>query len=488
MKGPNPPRVSQFLSKCEKENIELPQDAINELKKKFGVSNKRNQPEDDQGDDGESEEMPHHKRIKLAEEARERPAVCPENQKIVDAFIEYGVSQLEQGHTGKGVSHLRAANAIRDYDQAIKSGAEARQVGYVGDLMARQVDEILRKGKIIDNEPELNASRRDYDHNAPQIVQDLRNSPAKVPANQKIVNALAEFGEHELQYGNTGKGVSHLRAARSIQGAKTEIKSGQQARYEVDFIGDVMIDKIDQILEHGKVVHDEGKTYSGTERVRGDPAPIVQDLLDNPAKRPENQKIVDALRDYGDVHLSSGHRGKGISHLRAAKEIRNSEEVMTSGKQAQRVGMVGQRIAKKVDQIIHQGHADSDEDCEPGDEEGYDGGEEEGSGDQQDYGERHSGGSGKGNTPPIVRDVRSSPAKCKANQPIVDALVDYGESELRQYAHTGRGITYLRAARQLRDYNEEIKSGAQAKKIGMIGIKVATFIDQVLEGQQNDSK
>lgn len=460
-----------------------PQDAISELKKKFGVSNKRNKPEGDDDGNGSSEQMPRHKRIKLAEEAQETPAVCSENQKIVDAFIEYGVSQLEQGHTGKGVSHLRAAQTIRDFDKVIKSGFDAKQIGYVGEVMAAQVEQVLKKGKITDREAGVNASHRDYAHNAPQIVVDVRNSPAKVPENQKLVDALADFGEHELQYGNTGKGVSHLRAARSIQHATTVIKSGQQARYDADFIGDVMVDKIDQILEHGKIVHDNpSSSFSGIERVRGDPAPIVQDLLEHPAKRHENQYIVDRLREYGDVHLHSGYRGKGISHLRAAREICNSDHIVTSGAQAQQIGMVGKRIAKKIDQIIHHGHADSDEEYEGSGEEGYeedDEGEEVG----EEYGTREE----SDNPPPIVRDVRSAPAKCKANQPIVDALVDYGANELHQSGNTGRGVTYLRAARQLRDSTEEIESGTQAKKVGMIGDKVAAFIDSVLDGQQKRS-
>lgn len=416
---------------------------------------------------------------------RERPAVCPENQKIVDAFVKYGEQQLEKGHTGKGVTHLRAAHSIRDYDQVIKSSVDAKHVDYVGERMAQQIEQVLSKGRIIDTMSDQNVSR-DYEHNPPQIVQDVRNSPAKKPENQKLVDALADFGEHELQYGNTGKGVSHLRAAREIRNSTDVITSGQQARYAVGFIGDVMMDKIDQILQHGKIVHDESASATGTERVRGDPAPIVQDLMEHPAKRHENQQIVDRLREYGDNHLHSGHRGKGISHLRAAKEIRNADIVITSGKQARQIGMVGDRVAKKVDQIIHQGHADSDEDYEETGDEGYDfvedeevemDEEEEEGTDESEFGKPHVRSSGS--APPLLEDVRGEPARCKENQALVDALADFGDTQLQQ-THTGRGVTFLRAAREIRNSREVITSGAQAKKLAIVGNKVAAFIDETL--------
>lgn len=470
---------------------------MKELKEKFGVSNKkRSHPQssnknnkhennNDDGDEEEEEEMPHHKRIKLAEEAREKPAKCPENQKIVDAFIEYGVRQLEQGHTGKGVTHLRAAHTIRDYDKEIKSGADATSVDYVGSRMATQIEQVLKNGKIVDSQGDLNVSR-DYEHNPPDIVVDIRSSPAKKPENQKFVDALADFGEHELQFGNTGKGVSHLRAAREIRNTTEVITSGRQARYSVGFIGDVMVDKIDQILKHGKIVEDSGDTgYSGTERVRGDPAPIVQDLMEHPAKRHENQQVVDRLREYGDIHLNSGHRGKGISHLRAAKEIRNADLVITSGNQAKQIGMVGDRIARKIDQILHEGHADSDEDYEPGDEEGFEEVDEpevvDLEEDEGEYGPKPEKSSGS--SAPILEEIRSQPAVCQENQVVVDALTNYAEKELVQ-RHTGRGITYARAARELHNSLEVVTSGQQAKKIGMIGNKVAGFIDAQLAKQK----
>lgn len=420
------------------------------------------------GQDG-SELEPHHdpKRTRLMMEVRGQPARRKENQKIVDAFLEYAEAQLDRGHTGKGSTHLRAAKEIHASDIALHSGADARQIGFIGDTMARQVDQILAHGKIEDDTGELNVSK-DYHHNQPQIVHDIRNSSAKRKENQKLVDVLADFGEHELEYGNTGKGTSHLRAAKELHNTDEVITSGAQARAVVGFIGDVMADKIDQILAHGKIIRDDSdQGYHQHRRVAGEPAPIVQDLRNNPAKKKENQLIVDRLTDYGESHLTSGHRGTGISHLRAAREIRNADTVVQSGASARQIGMCGGRVAQKIDQILRDGHADDDEDYHPGDDEE----EPEGT----EYGSQE-----KGHIPPIVEDIRSRSAAKKENQRLVDALTDYGEEQLKQ-KHTGRGITYLRAAREIQNTSEVIKSGQDAKKVAVVGDKVADFVENCLK-------
>ncbi|KAI9989460.1 hypothetical protein PInf_019743 [Phytophthora infestans] len=424
-------------------------------------------------EDVEKESMPPHKTIRLVEEVLEKKAANSANQKIVDALVDYGEGQLDHGHTGKGVSHLRAALHIRDHPTAIKSSKDARAVPMVGDKIAAQIEEIMATGKVKDTTGDQNISTDVEDHQRPELVVEIHNSRAKCPENQPLVQELTKFGEHELYFGSPGKGTSHLRAAREIQLADHVIKSGSTARTSVPLVGDVISDKIDQILEHGRIVKDTGETTGSRSYSRGSGggytlAPIVKDLRENPAKCSENQSIVDALIDYGDSHLNSGHRGKGISHLRAAQGIRDSETVVKSGKQASKdIGMVGQRIAAKIDQIIQQGHADSDEDYE------YDAEEEEE--EQSEYGQREYDSV----VPPIVKDVTSKPAQVEKNQILVDALVEYGEEELYK-RHTGRGTAFLRAARRLRDADVAVRSGQEAKKLGRIGDKVAGYLDTML--------
>jgi DNA polymerase/3'-5' exonuclease PolX len=426
------------------------------------------------GKGAEEESMAPHKTIRLVEEVREKKAANPANQKIVDAFTDYGEEQLDHGHTGKGVSHLRAALHIRDYPDAISSAKEARAVPMVGDKLASQIEQVLETGKLRDATGGQNVSADVETHQRPELVLDILNSKAACPENEKLVEELTKFGEHELYFGSSGKGTSHLRAAREIQLHDQVIKSGSKARTTVPLVGGVIADKIDQILKHGRITKDTGETTGSRSYSRGSGgnytlAPIVKDLQEKPAVCPENQPIVDALVDYGDSHLYSGHRGKGISHLRAAQGIRDSKVVVTSGKQAsQEIDMVGQRIAAKIDQILSQGHADSDEDYE------YDGEEDEGS----EYGQREKDSV----VPPIVQDVCSKAARVETNQVLVDALVEFGEEQLYK-RHTGRGTAFLRAARRLRDADKGVGNGTEAKALGRIGDKVAAYLDEILENK-----
>ncbi|KAE9254003.1 hypothetical protein PF004_g1236 [Phytophthora fragariae] len=422
--------------------------------------------------EGEEEPMAPHKTLSLLEEVREKKAKTQANQKLVDAFANYGEDQLNQGHTGKGVSHLRAALHIRDHKEAINSAKDARAVPMVGDKISSQIEEVLATGKLKDQTGDQNVSTDVDKHQQPELVLDIRKSRTKCPENQVLVDELTKFGEHELYFGNSGKGTSHLRAAREIQLTDQVIKSGSTARTSVPLVGDVIADKIDQILKHGRIVTDTGETTSYSRKSSGRGytlAPIVLDLRENPATCPENQAIVDALVDYGDSHLNSGHRGKGISHLRAAQAIRDSKTMVKSGVQAsQEIAMVGQRIAAKIDQIIDQGHADSDEDYEY---DGEDEEEEEGS----EYGERERDSV----VPPIVLDVSSKSAKVDKNQLLVDALVELGEEQLYK-RHTGRGTAFLRAARRLRDADVAVNHGKELKALGQIGDRVAARVDKML--------
>lgn len=443
----------------------------NEANKKMKATN--------EGEDVEMEEAlePH---TRLTDEIRSQPAKQSSNQKLVDAFLAYGVKQLMAGHTGKAMSHIRAAQYIRDHNKPIRSATDARAVNYVGDKMAAQIEEVLRSGKVPDKSANMNVSDEST-HKMPELVTKVRDTPAKCKENQPIVDALAKFGEHELLFGNSGKGVTHLRAANEIHNADMIIKSGSDAQHSIPLIGDVIGDKIDQILQHGRIFRDTGATSlrDGSHRPAGSLAPIVEHLLTHPPKVTANQKIVDALIDYGDSHLQSGTRGKGISHLRAAKGICYADFEIKSAEDATKIDMVGPKVAAKIEQILDHGHADSDTDYEDEEEEEYeDEGEvgDDGGGKQsQEYGRRELDRF----EAPIIRDIRGAPAEVADNQKLVDALAEYAEDQLSK-RHTGRGITYARAARQLRDATEAVSSGKEARQIAVVGDKVALFIDKVL--------
>lgn len=85
----------------------------------------------------------------------------------------------------------------------------------------------------------------------------------------------------------------------------------------------------------------------------------------------------------------------------------------------------------------------------------------------------------KQHTSTIQEDIKATPAMRAENQPLVDQLVQLGEYELHS-GRTQRGIARMRAAKQLHDTTEVIKSGAQAKRLDRIGASAAEKIDVIL--------
>lgn len=76
-----------------------------------------------------------------------------------------------------------------------------------------------------------------------------------------------------------------------------------------------------------------------------------------PASRDENQPLVDQLVQLGQYEMHHGHSQRGLSRFRAAKEIRDSKMVITSGAQAKKLERVGTAVATKVDQLLNEGLA-----------------------------------------------------------------------------------------------------------------------------------
>ncbi|GMF09484.1 unnamed protein product [Phytophthora lilii] len=84
--------------------------------------------------------------------------------------------------------------------------------------------------------------------------------------------------------------------------------------------------------------------------------PRLQEQVEaNPAVREENQPLVDQLVQLGDYEMHHGHSQRGLSRLRAAKEIRDTTMVITSGAQAKKLERVGASVATKIDQLLNEG-------------------------------------------------------------------------------------------------------------------------------------
>jgi hypothetical protein len=82
---------------------------------------------------------------------------------------------------------------------------------------------------------------------------------------------------------------------------------------------------------------------------------VQQDVVSKRAKRGENQPLVDQLVQLGEFELESGRTQRGLTRMRAAKQLRDADEVITSGAQARQLDRVGQSAAAKVDAILHGG-------------------------------------------------------------------------------------------------------------------------------------
>ncbi|RLN72636.1 hypothetical protein BBJ28_00018324 [Nothophytophthora sp. Chile5] len=82
---------------------------------------------------------------------------------------------------------------------------------------------------------------------------------------------------------------------------------------------------------------------------------IQEQVEATPATHEANQSLVDLLVQLGDFEMHHGHTQRGLSRIRAAKQIRDSKEVITSGAQARRLDRVGPSVAAKVDQLLNEG-------------------------------------------------------------------------------------------------------------------------------------
>ncbi|CAI5726631.1 unnamed protein product [Hyaloperonospora brassicae] len=380
-------------------------------------------------DEGTASKLP-----RLAQDVLTKPAAVPSNQVIVNALFDYAEQQLHQGHTGQGVTHLRAARALRDHSSAVTTGTEARDVPLVGTKLAAEVEQILESGTVVGTADDADEKK----HTEPRLVRELRASTAKCPENQPVVDKLLSYGEQQLHARNGSKGTSYLRAARELQLADHVIASGDQAREEVALVGPVIAEAIDQIFECGRIVKD---TASPATTVRPDASEKGKD--ENSALRPENQFIVDGLVDYGDRCFQLSQWGEGVTHLRAAKAIRDADVVVTSGKQA--AEEINECPAvDKIDRIL-DGHEDAVE--------------------KEGVGRDASDAVGRVSSP--TSSGKEVSEKSDQVDPDSDSSVSEDDEE-----ETVLDI----ATNCLQDAAEVVADSSVAKALGCIGEKVATFI------------
>lgn len=120
----------------------------------------------------------------------------------------------------------------------------------------------------------------------------------------------------------------------------------------------------------GKAVEDEGAVISPkakrTKAAAPEPkstvkkknkkdVPIQEQVRAEPAARRENQALVDQFVELGDFEMHSGHTQRGLARMRAAKQLRDTDMVITSGAQARKLEHVGPSAAAKIDAILSDG-------------------------------------------------------------------------------------------------------------------------------------
>ncbi|KAG1688352.1 hypothetical protein DVH05_003783 [Phytophthora capsici] len=82
---------------------------------------------------------------------------------------------------------------------------------------------------------------------------------------------------------------------------------------------------------------------------------IQEQVEASPAMCDKNQSLVDQLVQLGEFEATHGYTQRGLARFRAAKEIRDSSFVITSGAQAKKLDRVGAAVATKVDQLLNEG-------------------------------------------------------------------------------------------------------------------------------------
>lgn len=81
----------------------------------------------------------------------------------------------------------------------------------------------------------------------------------------------------------------------------------------------------------------------------------IEDVLAVPVKRYENRPLVEAFVHLGEYEVSNGMAQRGMARIRAAKTLRDADQVITSGAQAKKLAGIGSTAATKIDVILRDG-------------------------------------------------------------------------------------------------------------------------------------
>jgi DNA polymerase beta len=104
------------------------------------------------------------------------------------------------------------------------------------------------------------------------------------------------------------------------------------------------------------------RNHMSTKRDRGDESPIQNkkkgkpmDLSNFVLKTNHNQKITAILEQLGEIEWNRGEKFKSKAYRRAKNSLEHLDHEVLSGEEAKHLEGVGEKIAKKIDEIIESG-------------------------------------------------------------------------------------------------------------------------------------
>ncbi|KAI8904083.1 hypothetical protein EDD86DRAFT_213892 [Gorgonomyces haynaldii] len=117
--------------------------------------------------DGETPKKKKAASGKIAKTLDELPVKDPEvvaqaaekNKLIIDLLVQMG-NKLKGEDNFKSTSYFKAVNAIKKNAEVITSGKEAKRLPFIGDSIAKKIDEILETGKLSALEEEAGENKK----------------------------------------------------------------------------------------------------------------------------------------------------------------------------------------------------------------------------------------------------------------------------------------------------------------------------------------
>uniref|UniRef100_K3WML2 Crossover junction endonuclease MUS81-like HHH domain-containing protein n=1 Tax=Globisporangium ultimum (strain ATCC 200006 / CBS 805.95 / DAOM BR144) TaxID=431595 RepID=K3WML2_GLOUD len=173
---------------------------------------------------------------------------------------------------------------------------------------------------------------------AKELLELCGKEGVKVPTEM-----ITKFGKKES--------ASKKRKADDVKAEKKPIAAKSRSKKADDAEGD----------EHGKKAPSVRKTTKKTPAViseddEDDDEPKTKKARTKPTATNEaNQELADAFAELSGFEFKRGEKFKGGTWSKVAKAVRDSEDKITSGKQAMKLKGIGKSSATRIDEFLETG-------------------------------------------------------------------------------------------------------------------------------------